>query len=355
MEKNITELLDTELLDDDLDNLVVDDDFNSRYLLNRYLDRTPINESHSSTPINESHNSTTINKWFRYKFWNQSSDELLEYFYTLSKSDKIRFIDFVIKHEKLELFIKILQSENMDLEYDNNLFFKSAIRSQSYDIFHYLLNNGINVAAENNFIIKNLFLNVNFSFIKMLIDRGADIKSVLHMLPQLCGSTISYQLEKIKYLIDSGADIHQNNDQPLLVAVAYGNDDIAIYLIENGADVHADNDYALRFSVRHRNIKMVEYLLKAGADVTKISLPDIMNCLRYDMLSMPNKIHMSEILQLLISYGMDISFINSIDLSSLDSNNVIKLLITNGIDPITIANIMALALLHGDVYKKFIK
>ncbi len=307
-----------------------------------------------------------VPKWTSDKFWNKSSDELLEYFYTLTESDKINFIKFVIGRKRLELFIKILQSGNIDLEYDDNLFLKYAAEHRSYDILIYLIDNGANVAAENNFIIKNLFLDMDFPFIKTLIDHGADIKSVFDLLPRLCLSNIksvfdmlprSYQFEKIKYLIDSGADIHQNNDQSLLGAIAYANNDIAIYLIENGANIHADNDYALRYSVRTKNIKMIEYLLKAGADVTKISPADIIDCLHNNSnikFIFSNK-HVCDILQLLISYGMDISFLNRIDFSGLNSNNIVKLLTSNGIESDAVANLMALVLLDRDVYKKFIK
>ncbi len=289
------------------------------------------------------------NEWLASNFWDQSSKQLLEYFYTLTESKKINFIKYVIGLKKLDLFIKILQSENIDL-YDDNSFLKCAIDLQSDDILIYLINNGANIIFDDNYVIKKLFAKKNLPFLKNLIDHGADIKSVFDLLPLLCTIKGFPQLEKIKYLIDSGADIHQNNDRPLLAAVTSANNNIAVYLIENGADIHADNDYALRISVRMKNIKMVEYLLKAGADVTKISPADIIDCLHNNSnikFIFSNK-HVCDILQLLISYGMDISFLNRIDFSGLNSNNIVKLLTSNGIESDAVANLMAFSFLIVD-------
>ena len=67
-------------------------------------------------------------------------------------------------------------------------------------------------------------------------------------------------LEKIKYSLKYGANIHVENDYPLRWACGKGHLEIVCFLVEHGANVHADNDYALRLASQNGHLDVVKYL-----------------------------------------------------------------------------------------------
>ena len=76
-------------------------------------------------------------------------------------------------------------------------------------------------------------------------------------------------IEKVKYLVEKGVDIHAYNDQPLRWAVFYGQLEVIKYFIEKGTNIHADDDYALRLAVKHGHHKVVNYLREVVGDKWK--------------------------------------------------------------------------------------
>ena len=78
---------------------------------------------------------------------------------------------------------------------------------------------------------------------------------------------------KVKYLIEQGADVHANNDHALQWASRNGHLPVVKYLIEQGADVHARDDCALRWASAEArasekgHLPVVKYLIEQGANV----------------------------------------------------------------------------------------
>ena len=61
-------------------------------------------------------------------------------------------------------------------------------------------------------------------------------------------------LAMLKYFIEQGLDIHQNNDILLLISIGSKNYEMVEYLLDSGIDIH-------------KNCEMIEYLLDNGIDV----------------------------------------------------------------------------------------
>jgi ankyrin repeat protein len=55
-------------------------------------------------------------------------------------------------------------------------------------------------------------------------------------------------LEKVKSLVEQGADIHAQNDATLRMSTSNGHLEVVKYLVEQGADINANNDTALLWS-----------------------------------------------------------------------------------------------------------
>ena len=90
-------------------------------------------------------------------------------------------------------------------------------------------------------------------------------------LIELC--RYSWKLEKIKGLIDEGADINyqtENGFSPLIVGVSWHNHDVVEYLLKNGANVDlqdASGWTSLIHSIFGNDIKNMKSLLQYGANV----------------------------------------------------------------------------------------
>ena len=100
--------------------------------------------------------------------------------------------------------------------------------------------------------------------VKELVENGADIHAQDDHA--LCWSANNGQLDVVKYLVENGADIHAYNDDALRLSAEKSNIDLVKYLVENGANIHADNDYALRLSALHGHLNVVKYLVENGAN-----------------------------------------------------------------------------------------
>ena len=55
-------------------------------------------------------------------------------------------------------------------------------------------------------------------------------------------------LDIVKRLVESGADIHSKDDQALSIAAMFGHLEVVKYLVEVGADIHSEDDRALRIA-----------------------------------------------------------------------------------------------------------
>ena len=71
----------------------------------------------------------------------------------------------------------------------------------------------------------------------------------------------------LKTLIYQGADIHNNNDRPLRLAVLYGQHSSTETLLRNGANVHVNHDELIVAAAEEGDAAMVRILLDFGADV----------------------------------------------------------------------------------------
>ena len=72
-------------------------------------------------------------------------------------------------------------------------------------------------------------------------------------------------LKDIILALDSGADIHCENDRALKISCTEGFLDIVKYLIEHGVDINSENGLICASYYGHFHI--VKYLVEQGADV----------------------------------------------------------------------------------------
>jgi hypothetical protein len=67
-------------------------------------------------------------------------------------------------------------------------------------------------------------------------------------------------LDRIKFLLEEGADIHASNDRALKWASMAGHLDVVKLLVEEGANIHAESNAALRWAENKGHTDVVKYL-----------------------------------------------------------------------------------------------
>jgi len=126
---------------------------------------------------------------------------------------------------------------------------------------------------------------------------------------ELLKAARSRDVEKVKKLIDKGADIEARNEDgwtPLIIASNYGYSEIVRVLIENGADANMKDERsketALMFAVFHNLIDIVEMLIVDGkADV---NIGNMIGCTPLMSAAMGGYTHLAK---MLIERGADVN------------------------------------------------
>ena len=83
----------------------------------------------------------------------------------------------------------------------------------------------------------------------------------------LCAECKNGNLERVRLLLDKGANIHSNDDEPLRNACENGNLEIVRLLLDKCGDIHALNDEPLRKACKNGHLEIVRLLLDKGASV----------------------------------------------------------------------------------------
>ena len=74
-------------------------------------------------------------------------------------------------------------------------------------------------------------------------------------------------IDIVKFMIKEGADVHAYNDYAIKWSSENGHTEIVKLLLENGADIHARYDMALRLASLFGHTETIKVLLENGADV----------------------------------------------------------------------------------------
>lgn len=161
---------------------------------------------------------------------------------------------------------------------DNLVYLVQAIDHRDNRVLKYLVDNGINVNVKNDFAIQYATMQGNFEAVKCLVEKGANL---------LNNSLVSNACEvghgeMAAYLISNGARhkkfrrmeyneiidyVAKNSDTSLVSAVVVGSMSRIKYLIDNGADIHVNRDEPLRVAALKGDIDLVKYLVDHGATV----------------------------------------------------------------------------------------
>jgi len=129
-----------------------------------------------------------------------------------------------------------------------------------------LVEGGANIHVCNDYAVRLASENGHLEVVKYLVEQqGANIRACYDYA--LRYASYNGHLEVVKYLYDKGADIHTCNNDAVCCASYNGHLEVVKYLVEQGADIHACNDYALCCASQNGHLEVVMYLVEQGADI----------------------------------------------------------------------------------------
>ena len=145
-----------------------------------------------------------------------------------------------------------------------------------------------------------------------------------HLWYKLCESSEIGDIERVRFILECGADVHVSYSFPLRVSSRNGHAEVVKLLLEAGADVHACNSEPLRVSSKNGHVRVVHLLLAAGADV---------HAFNSDPICVSSYNGHVEIVKLLLDAGADVHARDSYSLYISSRNGhakVVRLLLSRG-------------------------
>ena len=194
--------------------------------------------------------------------------------------------------------IQLMEKHGAEIGYNNNIPLRAAVRYNQLDVVKYLISRGADPRAMNNRPIRLTGELGHFEILKYLQSLGVDIhvgnEYVFYRAVQ------NGHLNVVKYLVEGGVDIHANNnfairsaaannrrevidyllnftpnkeERKLMIDLALpnsslsGNIDLVKYLLDLGANIHFDNELALRFALEEDLLDVAKFLIQQGANL----------------------------------------------------------------------------------------
>ncbi|MGU4699144.1 ankyrin repeat domain-containing protein [Burkholderia cepacia] len=111
-------------------------------------------------------------------------------------------------------------------------------------------------ACENNHI----------HIIDYFIGLGLDVNANFNFGGYLYHASRIGSYDLVKYLVEKGCRLDDENGMALVVAATGGDLPIVQYLLENGMNVHVCDNQPIKWSAGNRHFDVVDCLLKYGAD-----------------------------------------------------------------------------------------
>lgn len=241
--------------------------------------------------------------------------------YRLFQATPVWNLAKAVQDENIEEIKRIVRDEKVNIDYQDERFGNTllmlTIYNQQYKSCETLLDLGASPNKHDNYdgssaIIDAAGINEtsddNTKFLKILLKHGGNPNAIEvgerregntsrnTPLIMACGSPnkIVSPIEKVKILVDSGADINYKNEfgtTALKMAYVQEHFDVVLYLLEKGADYNIplfnrnDKDvfiwdelrdvlFPLASKEHQQKMAIVEFLKQKGIDYRKLPIPD---------------------------------------------------------------------------------
>ncbi len=245
-------------------------------------------------------------------------------------SNKLLIVEIIVSLDELNLFHKFIEEmDDFDLRYTDDKLLKIAVYHACYDCTRYFLEQGCNVACENDYPIRAAAdYNVHsIRMLELLVDYGADIQA--NNNHAICLAADNGQIETVKFLIEHGADVNTQNCLPLIYAIRCGAPNIVDLLIDSGAN--PNNRKIIMTAIETYDPEMLSLIINRGANVHNLLKKDIVKIIQLGSL---------EIIRILADADLDFTIVNDYKADRMDHRGLQSMLIHLNIEISALVGIM---------------
>ena len=205
-----------------------------------------------------------LNGYVIMEFVRHNRLDLIKYIFQNNKEENKNFdfdIIYAIRTNSLDtLIINDIDDINFDeVKKNNYAFFKSCYYSINNNIMKFFIDSGIDINNNDNEAFYSAFKNGNMNSMKFLLENGSKINS-----NTLLDAIKFSKIEVIKFLIDNGANI---NDNIILYTFKYCKDINKIkFLLNQGVNINYNNGILFSSVCDFGDLNFIKYLLNRGAN-----------------------------------------------------------------------------------------
>jgi ankyrin repeat protein len=202
-------------------------------------------------------------------------------------------LNFGAEYGRLDIVKLAIEVYNINIRREDNYALCIAVENNHLEVIEYLIEKGADIHSNDNHILRHAAKAGYLDIVKFAIGKGgisqADIDRAL------CTAIQYNHIAIVEYLVETAsANIHANNESPLIIAAQYrqfdmveyfvkksaninssaleaaittGRLDIVKLLVKNySADIHDDNEI-LRIAIKYEYMKILGYLLELGFEI----------------------------------------------------------------------------------------
>ncbi|BCS82694.1 ankyrin repeat protein [Cotonvirus japonicus] len=256
------------------------------------------------------------------------NDYIIRKINKVSIKSLIDIIKYFIVVNNTHYFEYSINTGKINIDYDDNIFWKLAISHNSYDVINFLINLKIDVNICDNYAIIIAAHNNNMELFSLLMKNGADIsnKHVQRIF------IVQESQENLNFLAKNGIDLIKNSKN-ITLAVSLRNQKMVKYFIDLGYDILFNNNLLLRVAINSGDVEIVKLLLSNGANVNDLTIDDIVCVIRFHFIKMiPILIDAGydfKILESLSSHGEISRITENMEILGVDFKNLFRILINH--------------------------
>ena len=215
--------------------------------------------------------------------------------------------------------IAIESKDNNDVKYNQSELNQNLKRASKYgdlEKVKYFVSKGADVHAKDDYTFRWTSINGHVDGSRGHNFYGSPIIWASH----------NGHLDVIKFLFSIDADIHTDNVCAVTLAGGKGHLDVVKFLFSVGADIGAHNGYAIRWTSHNGHLEVVKFLVSVGADA---------HVCDYEAFILASRNGHLEVVKFLVSVGANIHSHNDYAIKWASRNghlDVVKFLISKGAD-----------------------
>lgn len=151
--------------------------------------------------------------------------------------------------------VKYLIDRGSNPSIDNDIALKEAIDDNQWNMVEFLIREGVDPSVRQNYLLRKA-INKNLFIIPYLLQQNVNQRLVMQLASQ------KGLLSIVRNLVESGYDIHLNNEEAVRLAVENDRLDIVKYLVKQGADIHVLDDQLILSAAELGYVDILKYFIQ---------------------------------------------------------------------------------------------